>query len=103
MIKFNRKSKVNKDGSIDILSGILKCKCCGSNMVKRSSKEKVYYYCSNYYRKKNCENNRSISRSILDELIKKELKITDITRLNINNNIKYIYVVSNDKIEIIYK
>lgn len=99
----DRKSKVNKDGSIDILSGILKCKCCGSNMVKRSSKEKVYYYCSNYYRKKNCENNRSISRSILDELIKKELKITDITRLNINNNIKYIYVVSNDKIEIIYK
>lgn len=99
----NRKSKVNKDGSIDILSGILKCKCCGSNMVKRSSKEKVYYYCSNYYRKKNCENNRSMSRSILDELIKKELKIIDITRLNINNNIKYIYVVSNDEIEIIYK
>lgn len=98
----NRKSKVNKDGSIDILSGILKCKCCGSNMVKRSSKEKVYY-CSNYYRKKNCENNRSMSRSILDELIKKELKIIDITRLNINNNIKYIYVVSNDEIEIIYK
>ena len=70
----NRKSKVNKDGSIDILSGILKCKCCGSNMVKRSSKEKVYYYCSNYYRKKNCENNRSMSRSILDELIKKNLR-----------------------------
>ena len=44
-----------------------------------------------------------MSRSILDELIKKELKIIDITRLNINNNIKYIYVVSNDEIEIIYK
>lgn len=99
----DRKSKVNKDGSIDILSGILKCKCCGSNMVKRSSKGKVYYYCSNYYRKKNCENNRSISRSILDELIKKEIKITDITRLNIDNNIKYIYVISNDKIEVEYK
>lgn len=24
----DRKSKVNKDGSIDLLSGILKCKCC---------------------------------------------------------------------------
>lgn len=96
----DRKSKVNKDGSIDILSGILKCKCCGSNMIKRTSKGKVYYYCSNYYRKKNCENNKSISRSILDELIKKELKITDITRLNIDNNINYISVVSNSEIEI---
>ena len=99
----DRQTKVNKDGSIDLLSGFLKCKCCGSNMVKRSSKGKVYYYCSNYYRKKSCENNKSLSRSILDELIKKELKITDITRLNIDNNIKYIYVVSNDKIEVEYK
>ena len=99
----DRQTKVNKDGSIDILSGFLKCKCCGSNMLKRSSKGKVYYYCSNYYRKKSCENNKSLSRSILDELIKKELKITDITRLNIDNNIKYIYVVSNDKIEVEYK
>ena len=99
----DRQTKVNKDGSIDILSGFLKCKCCGSNMLKRSSKGKVYYYCSNYYRKKSCENNKSLLRSILDELIKKELKINDITRLNIDNNIKYIYVVSNDKIEVEYK
>ena len=98
----DRQTKVNKDGSIDSLSGFLKCKCCGSNMLKRSSKGKVYY-CSNYYRKKSCENNKSLSRSILDELIKKELKITDITRLNIDNNIKYIYVVSSVEIEIIYK
>ena len=97
----DRKSKVNKDGSIDILSGILKCKCCGSNMIKRTSKGKVYYYCSNYYRKKNCENNKSISKSILEEYIKKELNITEVTRLNINNNIKYINVVSNYEIEIV--
>ena len=89
----DRKSKVNKDGSIDILSGILKCKSCGSNMIKRTSKGKVYYYCSNYYRKKNCENNKSTSKSIVEEFIKKEL--------NINNNIQYISVVSNNKIEII--
>ena len=72
-------------------------------MVKRSSKGKVYYYCSNYYRKKSCENNKSVSRSILDELIKKELNITDITRLNIDNNIKYISVFSNNVIEIVKK
>ena len=97
----DRQTKVNKDGSIDLLSGFLKCKCCGSNMVKRSSKGKVYYYCSNYYRKKICENNKSVSRSILDELIKKELNITDITRLNMDDNIKYISVFSNNKIEIV--
>ena len=70
-------------------------------MIKRTSKGKVYYYCSNYYRKKYCENNKSTSKSIVEEFIKKELNITEITRLNINNNIKYISVVSNNKIEII--
>lgn len=99
----NRKSKVNKDGSIDLLSGILKCKFCGSNMIKRTSKGKIYYYCSNYYRTKNCENNKSISKSILEEFIKKELNITEITRLNIANNVKYINVLSNNEIEIIKK
>ena len=99
----DRKSKVNKDGSIDILSGILKCKCCGSNMIKRTSKGKVYYYCSNYYRTKKCENNKSTLKSIVEEFIKKELNINEITRLNINNNIKYINVISRDEIEIIKK
>lgn len=70
----DRKSKVNEDGSIDILSGILKCKCCDNNMIKRTSKGKIYYYCSNYYRTKNCENNKSISKSILEEFIKKRIK-----------------------------
>ena len=72
-------------------------------MIKRTSKGKVYYYCSNYYRKKNCENNKSTSKSVLKELIKKELNITEITRLNINNNIKYISVFSNNEIKIVYQ
>ena len=71
-------------------------------MIKRTAKGKVYYYCSNHYRKKNCENNKSTSKSIVEEFIKKELNINEITRLNINNSIKYISVVSNDKIEIEY-
>ena len=37
------------------------------------------------------------------EKIKEELNITEITRLNINTNIKYISIVSKDKIEIIKK
>ena len=38
-----------------------------------------------------------------EDFIKKELNLTEITRLNIDNNIKYIYVVSSNKIEIMYK
>ena len=72
-------------------------------MIKRTSKGKVYYYCSNYYRKKNCENNKSTYKSVLKEFIKKELNITEITRLNINNNIKYISVFSNNEIKIVYQ
>ena len=59
-------------------------------MIKRTSKGKVYYYCSNYYRTKKCENNKSILKSIVEEFIKKELNINEITRLNINNNIKLL-------------
>ena len=99
----DRQTKVNKDGSIDLLSGFLKYKCCGSNMAKRSSKGKVYYYCSNYYRKKSCENNKSVSRSILDELIKKELNITDITRLELENKVKYIYIDKDKNVKIDFK
>ena len=36
-----------------------------------------------------------------EEFIKKELNITEITRLNIDNNINYISVISNNEIEII--
>lgn len=45
----------------------------------------------------------NVEKKILDEFIKKELNITEITRLNIDNNIKYISVVSNNEIEIIKK
>ena len=76
----NRQAKVNKDGSIGILSGFLKCKCCGGNMVKRTSKERVYYYCSNYYRNKTCENNESISEN--------------------ENKVKCIYIDKNKNVKI---
>lgn len=70
-------------------------------MIKRTSKGKGYYYYSNYYRTKNCENNKSTQKSILDEFIKKELNITEITRLNIDNNIKYISIITNNEIKIL--
>lgn len=72
-------------------------------MIKRTSKGKIYYYCSNYYRTKKCENNKSISKGILEEFIKKELNITEIIRLNIDNNIKYIYIGKDKEIKLDYK
>ena len=96
----NRQAKVNKDGSIGILSGFLKCKCCGGNMIKRTSKERVYYYCSNYYRNKTCENNKSISENKLIEIINEKLNLSNITRLELENKVKCIYIDKNKNVKI---
>ena len=93
----NRQAKVNKDGSIGILSDFLKCKCCGGNMIKRTSKERVYYYCSNYYRNKTCENNESISENKLIEIINEKLNLSNITRLELENKVKCIYIDMDNK------
>ena len=99
----NRQAKVNKDGSIGILSGFLKCKCCGGNMIKRTSKERVYYYCSNYYRNKTCENNKSVSENGLIEIINEKLNLTNITRLELENKVKCIYIDKDKNVEIVPK
>ena len=96
----NRQVIVNKDGSIGILSGFLKCKCCGDNMIKQTSKERVYHYCSNYYRNKTCENDESISEHKLIEIINEKLNLTNITRLELENKVKCIYIDKNVKIDI---
>ena len=96
----NRQAIVNKDGSIGILSGFLKCKCCGGNMIKRTSKERVYYYCSNYYRNKTCENNESISENKLIEIINEKLNLSNITRLELENKVKCIYIDKNKNVKI---
>ena len=99
----DRQAKVNKDGSIDILSGFLKCKCCNNGMIKRKSKDKVYYYCSNYYRNKTCENNKLISEKLLIEIIKEKLNLTDNTRLELENKVKYIYIDKYKYVKIDFK
>lgn len=96
----NRQAKVNKDGSIGILSGFLKCKCCGGNMIKRTSKERIYYYCSNYYRNKTCENNESISENKLIEIINEKLNLSNITRLELENKVKCIYIDKKKNVKI---
>ena len=69
-------------------------------MIKRKSKDKVYFYCSNYYRNKTCENNKSISENRLIEIIKEKLNLTDNTRLELENKVKYIYIDKKKNVKI---
>ena len=62
--------------------------------------DKVYYYCSNYYRNKTCENNKLISEKLLIEIIKEKLNLTDITRLELDNKVKYIYIDKDKNVKI---
>lgn len=96
----DRQVKVNKDGSINIFSGFLKCECCNNGMMKRKSRDKVYFYCSNYYRNKTCENNESISENKLIEIINEKLNLSNITRLELENKVKCIYIDKNKNIKI---
>ena len=45
----------------------------------------------------NCENNKSISENGLFEIINEKLNLTNITRLKLENKVKYIYI-DKDKI-----
>ena len=67
---------------------------------KTNFKRKVYYYCSNYYRNKTCENNESISENKLIEIINKKLNLSNITRLELENKVKYIYIDKNKNVKI---
>lgn len=69
-------------------------------MIKRTSKERVYYYCSNYYRNKTCENNESISEHKLIEIINEKLNLSNITRLELENKVKCIYIDKNKNVKI---
>ena len=72
-------------------------------MIKRKSKDKVYFYCSNYYRNKTCENNKSISENRQIEIIKEKLNLTDNTRLELENKVKYIYIDKDKNVKIDFK
>ena len=52
-------------------------------MLKRTSKGKVYYYCSNYYRNKPCKNNKAINENELIEIINEKFNLTNITGLEL--------------------
>lgn len=71
-------------------------------------KDKVYYNCSSYIRKKKC-NSHSISKEKLEFLIKEDYnknnktKLSDISVQFLIDNIEYISVISKYEINIKYK
>lgn len=58
---------------------------------------------SNYYRNKTCENNKSISENGLIEIINEKLNLTNITRLELENKVKCIYIDKDKNVEIDFK
>ena len=70
---------------------------------KTNFKRKVYYYCSNYYRNKTCENNKSISENGLIEIINEKLNLINITRLELKNIVKCIYIDKYKNVKIDFK
>ena len=69
-------------------------------MIKQTSKEKVYYYCSNYYRNKTCENINLLVKNKLIEIINGKLNLSNITRLELENKVKCIYIDKNKNVKI---
>ena len=69
----------------------------------KATKGRVYYYCSNYYRNKTCENNESISENKLIEIINEKLNLSNITRLKLKNKVKCIYIDKNKYVKIYIK
>lgn len=47
-----------------------------------------------------CENNKSISENGLIEIINEKLNLTNITRLELENKVKYIYIDKNKNVKI---
>ena len=56
---------------------------------------------SNYYRNKNCENNKSISENGIIEIINEKLNLTNITRLELGNKVKCIYIDKDKMLKLI--
>ena len=57
-------------GTPNILSGLLFCKYCGSQMIRRiirnKNGDKIYYICSKNNRCKNCSNHKISRDDILE-------------------------------------
>ena len=67
----------------------------------KKGKNKSYYYCINYFKKK-CTSH-SIEKTKLEEMILEKLKANELTRNYLYEKVKNIYINDNKTISIDYK
>ena len=97
----NYATRTNRTGNFEILSGFIRCNDCKEQMILKSGKNKKYYYCTNYFKKK-CTSH-SIEKTKLEEMILEELKIDEITRNYLYEKVNAIYINNDKTISINYK
>ena len=97
----NYATRTNRKGNLDTLSGFVKCGDCKGQMRLKKGKNKLYYYCTNYFNKK-CTSH-SIEKSKLEKMILEELKVDKITRNYLYEKVKVIYINDDKTANIDYK
>ena len=93
--------KGNYTSGSNFLTNFLKCNDCGNTMTIRKSKNKTYFNCSTYIRKKECFSH-SISKDKVIEVLKDKFK-EDISLKLLMDNIEMIKVIDENNIEVIDK
>ncbi|MFS6251965.1 recombinase family protein [Streptococcus agalactiae] len=99
MLKRDLNNSRGKD-KIDIFTGMLFCKECGSSLIRRTVKykerEEVFYICSKYNKERSCSRH-SIKEEILIKAVSKIIKTyiefneklySKVQRIDINRNLK---------------
>lgn len=105
----NHVTRTNMDGNFETLSGFVKFNDCKGQMILKGGKNKKYYYCTNYFKKK-CTSH-SVERSKLyDEVLQiiNDNKGLNITNKELNDSLLYglidvIYINEDKSVKIIFK
>lgn len=97
----NYATRANRNGDFEILSGFIRCSDCKGQMLLKGSKNKKYYYCTNYFKKK-CTSH-SIEKTKLEKIILEELKVEQIRRNYLYEKVNTIYINNDKTINIEYK
>ncbi|MFV0479141.1 MAG: recombinase family protein [Anaerorhabdus sp.] len=91
----NNDIRIRKNKNYDVFSGYLKCSDCGSNLTIIKSKNKEYYYCSSFLRKKMCSKHNINRHNLIDivlTIINKHIKLI----IDIDKQINELYKVNSD-------
>ena len=97
----NYATRANRNGDFEILSGFIRCSDCKGQMLLKGGKNKKYYYCTNYFKKK-CTSH-SIEKTKLEKIILEELKVEQIRRNYLYEKVNTIYINNDKTINIEYK